>query len=525
MKEVLHTNPSTSPSTNSSFASSKSSTSSESVRQMNSPTRNISNKTSISKSPWSSSSSSNASDKKERPLSVEASPTSSYSPSSNASIEEERKGGITGGLIVLRNEFAKKQDKIQKSLIHDLNKLNIVFNEARVRSVLKTSLEAQIFEKHGRALSSQIYAMGDAHTQLKINNAIKKHLGNMVKELDTILDNIKGIADAISKFKKEVIQRCEKEIDRVTERVSSFNALQGASTLFNEFQSIANNKDDLKIRLENLVYDMMNVPENSKEGSLAMRYVANYISSSKIATTNDRREFYPSAYISLFKWMNTSTIAWYGQNIESPKGDDVSNMRGVGLLELPINNYNRSPDKLGEAFMSRMIPILSNAQADILRNTANISNDDIEQKVHDLIVEFIETIFMQIDDVAHIKRFVLERARSIMIAIQPPNQNCTEMSLAYRLLDGSVTPMMITRSSAQTYYLTTTWHILYQQIRLDEAREKQHRENLSIEGMVTCPRCKSKATSYYTVQTRSADEPQTAFAHCKNCGHNWKFSS
>lgn len=42
------------------------------------------------------------------------------------------------------------------------------------------------------------------------------------------------------------------------------------------------------------------------------------------------------------------------------------------------------------------------------------------------------------------------------------------------------------------------------------------------EGFFTCARCKSKKTTYYQLQTRSADEPMTTFVSCLNCDRNWK---
>ncbi len=42
------------------------------------------------------------------------------------------------------------------------------------------------------------------------------------------------------------------------------------------------------------------------------------------------------------------------------------------------------------------------------------------------------------------------------------------------------------------------------------------------EGFFTCGRCKSKKTTYYQLQTRSADEPMTTFVSCLNCDKNWK---
>lgn len=39
----------------------------------------------------------------------------------------------------------------------------------------------------------------------------------------------------------------------------------------------------------------------------------------------------------------------------------------------------------------------------------------------------------------------------------------------------------------------------------------------------TCSRCKKKETTYYQLQTRSADEPMTTFVTCVNCNKRWKF--
>jgi transcription elongation factor S-II len=43
------------------------------------------------------------------------------------------------------------------------------------------------------------------------------------------------------------------------------------------------------------------------------------------------------------------------------------------------------------------------------------------------------------------------------------------------------------------------------------------------EGIFMCRKCKSKRTSYYQLQTRSADEPMTTYVECKNCNNHWKF--
>jgi DNA-directed RNA polymerase subunit M/transcription elongation factor TFIIS len=42
------------------------------------------------------------------------------------------------------------------------------------------------------------------------------------------------------------------------------------------------------------------------------------------------------------------------------------------------------------------------------------------------------------------------------------------------------------------------------------------------DGMFKCRRCKSLKTTYYSLQTRSSDEPMTCFVTCTECKNRWK---
>lgn len=44
------------------------------------------------------------------------------------------------------------------------------------------------------------------------------------------------------------------------------------------------------------------------------------------------------------------------------------------------------------------------------------------------------------------------------------------------------------------------------------------------DGMFKCGKCKTYKTTYYQLQTRSADEPLTTFVTCTNCNNRWKFN-
>lgn len=57
----------------------------------------------------------------------------------------------------------------------------------------------------------------------------------------------------------------------------------------------------------------------------------------------------------------------------------------------------------------------------------------------------------------------------------------------------------------------------------DESEEnKETVVEESDSGLFKCMKCKSNNTTYYSLQTRSADEPMTNFITCKNCGNRWK---
>lgn len=47
-------------------------------------------------------------------------------------------------------------------------------------------------------------------------------------------------------------------------------------------------------------------------------------------------------------------------------------------------------------------------------------------------------------------------------------------------------------------------------------------DEIQEEGIFECGKCGSKRTTYYSLQTRSADEPMTNFITCCECKHRWK---
>lgn len=62
----------------------------------------------------------------------------------------------------------------------------------------------------------------------------------------------------------------------------------------------------------------------------------------------------------------------------------------------------------------------------------------------------------------------------------------------------------------------------------DNVHKEMHKEYLIRKaeeehvGFFKCMKCKSNKTTYYQLQTRSADEPMTTYVSCINCGKRWK---
>lgn len=58
---------------------------------------------------------------------------------------------------------------------------------------------------------------------------------------------------------------------------------------------------------------------------------------------------------------------------------------------------------------------------------------------------------------------------------------------------------------------------------LDKAKMVASDPDKVADGVFQCRRCKSMKTTYYQLQTRSADEPMTTYVTCLKCNNNWKF--
>ena len=62
----------------------------------------------------------------------------------------------------------------------------------------------------------------------------------------------------------------------------------------------------------------------------------------------------------------------------------------------------------------------------------------------------------------------------------------------------------------------------YDEQPIDSGKQALELDTASTEGIFKCSKCKKRNTTYFSVQTRSADEPMTNFITCISCGNRWK---
>jgi transcription elongation factor S-II len=97
-------------------------------------------------------------------------------------------------------------------------------------------------------------------------------------------------------------------------------------------------------------------------------------------------------------------------------------------------------------------------------------------------------------------------------------------NLRERILIGDTNEIDVPNLDPAELFPSGRYAIIQSQIRsrdLEEENKKGLLESTHI-GLFTCGRCKSRKTTYYEMQTRSADEPMTAFITCLDCGKKWK---
>ena len=84
------------------------------------------------------------------------------------------------------------------------------------------------------------------------------------------------------------------------------------------------------------------------------------------------------------------------------------------------------------------------------------------------------------------------------------------------MVDGDIDPSNLCNMKPHELDPEQYKHIIEK--KLYETKKKKQKGST----IFTCKKCKSKRCTYYTMQTRSCDEPETIFITCLDCGKNFK---
>ncbi len=101
-----------------------------------------------------------------------------------------------------------------------------------------------------------------------------------------------------------------------------------------------------------------------------------------------------------------------------------------------------------------------------------------------------------------------------------PESYLKNVNLLKRLLDGEFDEFALAKLEPKERF-PEKWAELNGVF--DKEKDNYSTKEEVADGMFRCGKCKTYKTTYYQLQTRSADEPATTYVSCLNCGNRWKF--
>ena len=121
---------------------------------------------------------------------------------------------------------------------------------------------------------------------------------------------------------------------------------------------------------------------------------------------------------------------------------------------------------------------------------------------------------------SHFKRIYLAKYRSISFNLKNEKNPLFKENVIKNIIQ---TKDIVNLKPEEIY--PEIWEDVFQrQIKKAMIHLKNEGKELeqAVEGNYTCNKCKCKKVTYYELQTRSADEPMTAYFTCLNCHNHWK---
>jgi DNA-directed RNA polymerase subunit M/transcription elongation factor TFIIS len=163
-----------------------------------------------------------------------------------------------------------------------------------------------------------------------------------------------------------------------------------------------------------------------------------------------------------------------------------------------------------------------NKSVKILNNIINdeLLSRNIEKNIYNSIIETCK--LKNINKNWNNKLFIdlyLSKIRSIYVNINK-NSYIKNTTFLDRIKSGEIDIEKIANLSVHDIFPDNWKYIMEVQSKRDKIKYELKPEAMT--DTFKCNKCGSRETSYYEVQTRSADEPMTQFITCLNCNARWK---
>ena len=159
----------------------------------------------------------------------------------------------------------------------------------------------------------------------------------------------------------------------------------------------------------------------------------------------------------------------------------------------------------------------------LIKEKTNLQDDyvkDVEIGIYNWCIDYCDSkkIFKSWKN-PRFSMLYVEKARSILSNLDPISY-IKNTQLLKRVVDNELMPHEVAFLKANEMF-PEKWKETVDELfkKFEYAYENRVEANTQ---EYRCSRCKQKKCVYFTLQTRSSDEPETIFIRCLECGHGWK---